>query len=650
MTQINVRVAVSIASESPLDRPLELKVNSNDTVEAVQEQVLAIEPLPFPDRDLFLNGVRLKEEATLSQAGVNENDTLVLLVKASEEVFVGQLFALLQEEDLSLENLESAFERRHGTSVARTMLLLGIGDEKFSDFVARQTIFGAEDDLSTMTSQASEKARRSILNNVCNIADVLTGSTSNEAESSLDRLVVNISVRIDTPYKSSTLAVLTLKLRSDELVANVKQRVSTTELIPFPDQILVFGGQVLPDMLTLCESGVKDGSFVDFVVRASEEIFVEQLIDLVVSRPNLDLSPNQLGMLYFYRYNASANQALKILGCGWGEKFRDFLRRQPRFSVDKGRVVVTVLPSVASHAYSSHNQVFLNLHAQITNTSAIERVTMALDGACQVVTNALFLNVDRVAKGGSAVMNTAILGSMTAEGVILLTGLPPTGLEKIMPKLLSTATAALKEKLLGAAGVEGVWTAGEAVRVRLEGPFEVDFRFAPSLGSTHSQRLRAACERLAKPANREQRELERKVYASSLAERKILFVQQMPEPVKMTVRMLKWWREQRTWSSIKTWPSDDLLTFGAAWSHLETQPADLYTAVMNALYVLGRFMELRASWTADTLCYSKSDVSEAMWHERPLLMDPVIPFANLADRKSFDPIEMMAYAQNTNLL
>merc|ERR1719230_1754494 len=92
-------------------------------------------------------------------------------------------------------------------------------------------------------------------------------------------------------------------------------------------------GEVLEASKRLSECGVKDGSSLDFVVRASEASLVRQLTELLKAR---DLSSDELGLLYCYKHGVSISQALKSLG--HEGKFQEFLKQQKEFTVESGLV------------------------------------------------------------------------------------------------------------------------------------------------------------------------------------------------------------------------------------------------------------------------------------------------------------------------
>lgn len=446
-----------------------------------------------------------------------------------------------------------------------------------------------------------------------------------------NKLSVSISVHVDTPYRRSTMTVLGLKVRSDDVVSGVKSRVSAIAMIPFPDQTVLFAGKPLPDTGRLDECALEDGVFLDFVVCASDDIFAEQLAELIESNSDdEELSATQLGTLYFYKHGASASQALRILGCVWGEKFRDFLWRHPRFSLERGRVMLAPSgpgspSSKAKAAGMCQNQAFLNLHAQLVSDHAIEQANVAMDHLCALVPDLLFFRVERVLRGGSVGTGLAIAGSVTAELLFIVKGLPNVKLERTLPSLHNSTAAILQERLVGSAGVVRVWQAGEAVRVQMNEAVPVDLFFVPASWSCTGPGQTF-------PWNQVQSDHAKNVRKAVRAEQTITFMQSLPEPLKMTIRVLKWWRGKWQWAASKTCPSDELLEYVAAWTANEYPPQDLYTAVMNAIATLARFAELKALSHPQDL----SPAGECMFH-----------VWNMADFLFFDFSEMVSYAQAT---
>ena len=67
--------------------------------------------------------------------------------------------------------------------------------------------------------------------------------------------------------------------------------------------------------------------------------------------------------------------------------------------------------------------------------------------------------------------------------------------------------------------------------------------------------------------------------------------------------------------------------------------------VANCMSLLSRFDQLRVVWSN---YYDPSDVWSPLMLQKPLLMDPVNPFSNVADPQDFDARELMAYAKSTH--
>jgi hypothetical protein len=109
-----------------------------------------------------------------------------------------------------------------------------------------------------------------------------------------------------------------------------------TKTFLFPDQKLLFKGKEFPSSQSLSQCGIKDGDMLEFVFQASEQTLIKQLSDLLGKQA---MSPEELGLLYSYRYAVSFDDALKALGHANG-KLRSFLESQKCFSFAKDFVKV----------------------------------------------------------------------------------------------------------------------------------------------------------------------------------------------------------------------------------------------------------------------------------------------------------------------
>merc|ERR1719488_170109 len=137
----------------------------------------------------------------------------------------------------------------------------------------------------------------------------------------------------------------------------------------------------------------------------------------------------------------------------------------------------------------------------------------------------------------------------------------------------------------------------------------------------------------------------RKPFEASFCPERTQFVAKQPGNVKVTIRLLKWWRDQQAFSCDLTRPSDELLEYLAIYVAQQCGKQSLGQSVANCMGVLARLDELRVVWTN---FYSQQDVWAPLMTQRPLLMDPVNPFRNVADPQDFDPREVIQKARTTS--
>jgi len=503
-----------------------------------------------------------------------------------------------------------------------------------------------------------------------------------------------------------------------DTVSAVKERVTALQLIPFAEQDLKLDGQVLQDEKCLSDCGVKEGSSLDFEVKASESSLVRQLGDLLQAR---DLSTTELGMLYCYKHGVHINLAMKMIG--HEGKLADFLQKQKGLSLDNGRVtlkredsalkpfsvtdeVVQILEggsgamdikdlkaafvqkfnaSLVSIAgmkpmdfLAKHKEVFtvngrfvslkraepeeapekmasvapppgleqlleqtpvdqeyLDLHKEICGESFDSKTSQALSSIVDTISELVFLNVDHIVKGGSVGKGTAIPGASDAEVVFFVKGMPVTGQDAWLPPLLRSVYGVLSDHLGADQGVENIQITGDSLQMSVQGLITVAVRFSPVFQS-YAKIIKSLGEQGLES---------RKFFTTTLAKESTLFISQQPKAVKMTIQLLKWWRDQQHWSDNIFRPTNEMLELMAVYSAVQTKPADQRTAIANVMALLCQFSELRIVWSN---YYSKDDVWAPLLRQRPLLMDPTNPFVNVADAQSFDSTELMSFASSTH--
>merc|ERR1719161_2964897 len=101
---------------------------------------------------------------------------------------------------------------------------------------------------------------------------------------------------------------------------------------------------------------------------------------------------------------------------------------------------------------------------------------------------------------------------------------------------------------------------------------------------------------------------------TALTKEKVQFVSKQPGQVKVTMRLLKWWRDQQQWTSEYTTPCDDILELIAVYSALQTKPKDQRTSIANAMSLMARFNELRIVWSN---YYGKEEIWAPLIQQRP---------------------------------
>lgn len=623
--QVNVK---SLAGEA---LTLGLTVGADDTVEMIKDRVALAEPNPFPDRALLFDGRALKDGAKLSECGVEDGDVFDFQTRATEEALVKQFAELLTSKGwLPIEELGLLYTLKHGLTAGSALQALGKHDllQDFLGSAGKHFILNEG-----QVKLASDPPKEGVAQ---------TGPAQPleriPEDAAVQKLEVTVSVTLKLPSRVLQSSSVSLKVDGADTVGSVKQTVCALSQIPFAEAELSLQGKALLDGELLVKCGASNSANLDFVAYGSEEAFAGQLVSILqATGPS---SRMDLDNMYCCRHGVSASDALQMLG--WGEKLLPFLQRHPLFSVKSGCILLaqSIAPSPSSRS-SSENQPFLDLHAKLSASDFSVQLSQSLDLLKAVLSESTFLNVRRALRGGAVAKGTAIPGAAGAEVVLFLEGLPPAKQDGWLRGLASAVSGALGECVdeLAGSGVVGACAAGGVVRVRTAGPLgDVSVFFAPDYGS-YSEAVAAM---------RSQDTSTRRVAGAALVAQKVRFVEKQPEGVKATMRLLKWWREQRQWTSDMTRPSDELLELVVAHTVNQSAPRDLCMAVSNVLSVLARFDELKVTWPLSLRCYREDDILKPLLTQRPLVLDPANPLVNVADSQSFWSEELMAHARAGN--
>jgi hypothetical protein len=472
---------------------------------------------------------------------------------------------------------------------------------------------------------------------------------------------VKVSVKVASNLKSladkEVGQTVELYAKESDSVQALKTKIMESQMIGFREQDLKLNGKILPETESLADCGVQDGALVELAVRSSEAGLVSALHDLLRER---DLSLEELAMLYCYKHGVSINQVLQSLFIE--ERFANFVSRHSLFACKGGRVSVsrsrappglsmplgekTAKLVVKSHSAEqcppNQQQLreegtadqYLELHTKISGRAFSSKATQALNDITATVSEKLFLNIDHVVRGGSVGRGTVIGGATDAEVVFFLKDLPVAGQLRWLPALHKAVVGVLSEQLGPSHGVEDVHAAADSVKLTVRGVVSVDLKFVPVFGS-----ISEVYQALGQQESETRRRL-----AAGLVKERTHFISKQPGQVKVTMRLLKWWRDQQEWSSASVRPSDDLLELLTVYSAIQSKPQDQQVAVTNVLALMSRFDELTITWSN---FYKKTDIWEPLLNQRPLVMDPVNPFLNVADPQVFDFRELMVHASQT---
>jgi len=307
-------------------------------------------------------------------------------------------------------------------------------------------------------------------------------------------------------------------------------------------------------------------------------------------------------------------------------------RPQSRAALPAKRLQSPARPQ--TQAIEQNDELYQELHTKISSRSFNSRVAQALSTIKEVVEEKSFLNIADVVKGGSVGKGTAIQDCEDAELVFFVKGLPVEGHNKWLAPLLRSVQSVLVENLPAdmAANIE---CTEDSVRMSVKNTITVQLRFSPVFDS-YAETVQAL-GRLGPHA--------RKPFEPSFVKERTQFVAKQPGHVKVTIRLMKWWRDQQTFSCALTRPSDYVLELVAIYAAQQCGKVTQAQMIANCMSLLSRFDHMRVVWSN---FYDANDVWAPLMKQKPLLMDPVNPFTNVADPQDFDARELMSFASTTH--
>merc|ERR1719379_1904076 len=202
----------------------------------------------------------------------------------------------------------------------------------------------------------------------------------------------------------------------------------------------------------------------------------------------------------------------------------------------------------ATQQIEQNEDLYQELHTKISSRSFNSRVAQALTSIKEIVEQHCFLNVVDVVKGGSVGKGTAITDCEDAELVFFVKGLPTEGHQKWMLPLLRSVMATLSLNLPSDL-LTSMECTDDSVRMDVKGGLVVNVRFSPAF-ENYVETVQAL-GMLGPYA--------RKPFEPSFVKERTQFVAKQPGHVKVTMRLMKWWRDQQAWSCPLTTPSDYVL-------------------------------------------------------------------------------------------
>merc|ERR1719440_1988460 len=195
-----------------------------------------------------------------------------------------------------------------------------------------------------------------------------------------------------------------------------------------------------------------------------------------------------------------------------------------------------------------NDEMYQELHNKISSRSVNSRVAQALSTVKEVVEEKTFLNVVEVVQGGSVGKGTAITDCEDAELVFFVKGLPTEGHQKWMAPLLRSVQSTLSLNFPSDM-LASMECTDDSVRMDVKGGLVVNVRFSPAF-ENYVETVQAL-GMLGPYA--------RKPFEPSFVKERTQFVAKQPGHVKVTMRLMKWWRDQQAWSCALTTPSDYVL-------------------------------------------------------------------------------------------
>jgi len=289
---------------------------------------------------------------------------------------------------------------------------------------------------------------------------------------------------------------------------------------------------------------------------------------------------------------------------------------------------------------ASEAEKFVELHSTIYSKSFNTEATNRVNELVSILSGIEVLNSSCIAVGGSVAKGTMISSHADAEVVVFSREVDAAFPGTSMQSLLS-ATAGVLAASRDSLCLDDVEQLDHSLLVHMKcsGSLTVRVYMAPVF-ENHAEALQVVGDEVVFGENGADA---RKLYSPSFVRERTQFVARQPSSVKMTIRLIKWWRDQQTWHGDLARPCDDILELATIYSAATKKPKDQADAIEHVLELFSKFKKVKVIWSNH---YSKDDVWGPLLRQKALLMDPANPYVNVADPSTFDPRELIELARS----
>jgi hypothetical protein len=582
---MKVQVNVKTLAED-ITSKCEVDVASLDLVKEVKEKITSSQMIAFPDPKLMVGERILQDNLTLKECGIEDHAILDCVVNASEVALVQQLNGFLSMRDLTIDELGLLYCYKYGISVMHVLKTLG-RPGTFREFLVGFPGFVVDNDMLSLVRVGTSFKPMACADELLKILAANGGAMS----------ITDLCARFVQAYHMSVSSIV--NMRPSEFLASD------------PRFVLLGRGRVgIRNAISPSSPNSKVSPRVESPIRTDDG--------------NTKCTPSKADL-----FKEAMDQSK-------GRKSPPSVRKSTK---PPRRASVAIVPKadVSSSGDSEDDvsqdlQMYSDLHERVGGRKVQSKCANRLTSIVEYLKSLCIFEVDRVVKGGSVGNGTSVEGCMDASLVFFLKGLPVHSHSSWMPPLLRSMKAVLDVQ--PPEGILSVDCSEEALFLKSDCGMSVILAFATSFAS-YGETVEALGN---------QGPEARKFFGAAFAKESVSFVQKQSGSCKTTIRLLKWWRDQQDWQCDLTRPSNQVMELVAIYAYMVQGQENQKQAVANCMALFAQFNRLRITFTN---FYEKSEIWEPLLLQRPLLMDPVNPFVNVADPQAFDPRELMEKAATT---